>query len=76
MRLVRTSEGVQADPSGKMDGRGAYIHANQECLHKAMKGNLEKSLQVSISAKDRETLEKVGKKLAPLKEIVEELADA
>jgi len=69
LRLVRTSEGVFADPSGKMNGRGAYVHANQECLASALKGGLEQSLRVSISKDDRERLLEESKKLPAKKEI-------
>ena len=64
-RLVRTPEGVIADPSGKMNGRGAYIHGNQECLQKALKGHLEKALRVSITEEDRKRLADFGSDLAP-----------
>ena len=29
-----------------MNGRGAYIHASQECLKKALKGNLDKAKEL------------------------------
>lgn len=57
MRLVRTPKGVQPDASGKLDGRGAYVHANQDCLGRAMKGPLNGALQMVLSAADREGLE-------------------
>jgi hypothetical protein len=31
IRLVRTPEGVMVDPSGKMNGRGAYLHNQRSC---------------------------------------------
>ena len=65
LRLVRTPDGVFADPSGKMNGRGAYIHANQECLQKALKGHIEKALRTSFTEKDRERLTKFSAELAP-----------
>ena len=50
IRVVRTPEGaVNLDFSGKMNGRGAYICPNAECLKKAQKArSLERSLEVPI----------------------------
>ena len=50
IRVVRTPEGdVKLDFSGKMNGRGAYICPNPECLKKAQKAkSLERSLEVPI----------------------------
>jgi len=40
IRVVRTTEGaVEIDPSGRKNGRGAYI-CSAECLGKARKKNL------------------------------------
>ena len=50
IRVVRTTEGkVCLDFSGKLNGRGAYICPNPECLQKAQKSKaLERSLEVPI----------------------------
>ena len=50
IRVVRTTEGeVRLDFSGKLNGRGAYICPNPECLQKARKSKaLERSLEVPI----------------------------
>ena len=50
IRVVRTAEGdVQLDFSGKLNGRGAYICPNPECLQKARKSkSLDRSLEVPI----------------------------
>ena len=50
IRVVRTTEGnVQLDFSGKLNGRGAYICPNAECLKKARKSKaLDRSLEVTI----------------------------
>lgn len=38
LRIVRTPEGnIEADLTGKKNGRGAYICKNEECLNKAIK---------------------------------------
>ncbi len=51
IRVVRTPDGsVDLDPTGKKSGRGAYICADPECLHLAVKGKrLQKALQQEIS---------------------------
>ena len=50
IRVVRTPEGnVTLDFSGKMNGRGAYICPNPECLKKALRSKaLDRSLEVTI----------------------------
>ncbi|MBE5997617.1 MAG: YlxR family protein [Lachnospiraceae bacterium] len=49
LRVVRTEEGVIYDPSGKKNGRGAYVCANPECIAKAKKtGILGRSLKSEI----------------------------
>ena len=50
IRVVRTVDGnVCLDFSGKLNGRGAYICPDPECLKKAQKAkSLERSLEVPI----------------------------
>ena len=54
LRIVRTfdAEGkkfFQIDSSGKMDGRGAYLCKNVDCLKKAAKGKrFERSFKSSL----------------------------
>ena len=50
IRVVRTPEGaVNLDFGGKMNGRGAYICPNHECLKKVQKSKaLERSLEIPI----------------------------
>lgn len=50
IRVVRTTDGnVCLDFSGKLNGRGAYLCQNPECLQKAQKSKaLERSLEVPI----------------------------
>jgi len=58
VRLVRTKDGVEVDPSGKLPGRGAYLHPNQECWSTALEGNgLQKALRTKLSEDDRKALE-------------------
>lgn len=49
MRIVRTPEGrVRADPTGKMNGRGTYIHKTRECFDQVLKtpGKLQHALKM------------------------------
>ena len=50
IRVVRTPEGsVCLDFSGKMNGRGAYLCPDPECLKKALRAKaLDRSLEVTI----------------------------
>ena len=50
IRVVRSPEGnVSLDFGGKMNGRGAYICPDPECLKKAIRSKaLDRSLEVTI----------------------------
>ena len=50
IRVVRMTDGnVSLDFSGKLNGRGAYVCPDPECLKKAEKAkSLERSLEVAI----------------------------
>ena len=50
IRVVRSPEGnVSLDFGGKMNGRGAYICPDHECLKKAIRSKaLDRSLEVTI----------------------------
>ena len=50
IRVVRCTDGeVRLDFSGKLNGRGAYICPDSQCLKKAQKArSLERSLEVPI----------------------------
>ena len=50
IRVVRTPEGsVCLDFGGKMNGRGAYLCPNPDCLKKALRSKaLDRSLEVTI----------------------------
>ncbi len=57
MRLVRTEEGVVVDASGKLPGRGAYLHPYQSCWQAVLRGGrLEQALRTRISEENRQTL--------------------
>lgn len=56
IRLVRTSQGVQVDPTGKVAGRGAYLHNQRSCWERGLKGALAQALKTELTAEDRERL--------------------
>jgi len=57
IRLVRTTQGIVVDPTGKLAGRGAYLHDRRECWERGLKGALANALKVEFSAADRERME-------------------
>ena len=60
IRVVRSPEGnVSLDFGGKMNGRGAYICPQSECLKKAIRSKaLDRSLEVTIPQEVYDRLEK------------------
>ena len=56
IRLVRQPEGVQVDPTGKLPGRGAYLHIVRSCWEKGLKGPLAHALKVDLTPEDLERL--------------------
>ena len=60
IRIVRGTDGVvRLDFGGKMNGRGAYICPNPECLKKVQKSKaLDRSLEVTIPDEVYERLSK------------------
>jgi len=57
IRVVRTVDGVQIDPTGKLAGRGAYLHDKFECWERGLKGALAHALKVEINVDVRAKLE-------------------
>ncbi|HVU10759.1 MAG TPA: YlxR family protein [Phototrophicaceae bacterium] len=56
-RVVRTEQGLQIDPSGKLNGRGAYLCDRVSCWDTAVKTDLlAKALRMSLTEEDRERL--------------------
>ena len=56
LRLVRQPEGVQVDPTGKMAGRGAYLHNVRSCWEKGLKGPLAHALKVNLTPDNQDRL--------------------
>ena len=59
IRIVRTPTGqVIVDPTGKANGRGAYICRAADCLEKGVeKGRIARALKATLSAKELETIQ-------------------
>ncbi len=45
------------DSTGKLAGRGAYLHDRRECWELGLRGPLAHALKVELSADDRKHLE-------------------
>ncbi len=60
LRVVRTVDGTaMLDFSGKVNGRGAYVCPNAECLKKAQKSRaLERCLEIPIPQEVIDLMEK------------------
>jgi predicted RNA-binding protein YlxR (DUF448 family) len=58
VRVVRTPEGrAELDPTGKKNGRGAYVHESRSCWDEALKKDrLGRALKVDVPAADMEQL--------------------
>ncbi|MFH2102249.1 MAG: YlxR family protein [Chloroflexota bacterium] len=57
VRLVRQAEGVQIDPTGKLAGRGAYLHNQRSCWERAIKGALGHALKVTLTPEEIESFQ-------------------
>ena len=56
IRIVRGPDTVNVDPTGKMPGRGAYLHDRRSCWERGLKGALASALKTELSSSDRERL--------------------
>jgi predicted RNA-binding protein YlxR (DUF448 family) len=58
VRVVRTPEGrVELDPTGKKNGRGAYVHETRACWDEALKKQrIGRALKIAVPPDDAEAL--------------------
>lgn len=56
IRVVRSPQGVVVDPSGKLAGRGAYLHDRRSCWERGLQGALSGALKTEITAEERAVL--------------------
>lgn len=62
LRIIKTKDNeIKLDPTGKENGRGAYLHFNRNCFDQAVRSKgLERSFKMSIPA---DIYERLGKEL-------------
>jgi predicted RNA-binding protein YlxR (DUF448 family) len=54
IRVVKTPEdGVQLDETGKLHGRGAYLHEKRSCWASGLRGRLARALRTELTDEDR-----------------------
>jgi predicted RNA-binding protein YlxR (DUF448 family) len=56
IRIVRQEQGVFVDPTGKLAGRGAYLHNRRSCWEKGLKGPLSHALKITLTPDDSQRL--------------------
>lgn len=56
VRVVRTEGGLRVDPTGKIPGRGAYLHDRRVCWERGLKGPLAHALKIELTDQDRAVL--------------------
>jgi len=66
IRIVRHVSGVQVDPTGKLAGRGAYLHDDPFCWKEGLKGSLAQALKIELTVKERESLIAFAESLKPV----------
>ena len=57
IRIVRSPDGVQVDTTGKLAGRGAYLHDRRSCWERSLKGALAHALKTELTTEERERLQ-------------------
>jgi len=56
IRIVRSPQGVLIDPTGKLPGRGAYLHVQRSCWESGLNGALASALKIELTPEERELL--------------------
>ena len=56
IRIARSPQGVVIDPTGKIAGRGAYLHQQRSCWERGLKGAIASALKVELTLDERERL--------------------
>lgn len=67
LRVIKTKDNIiKFDPTGRENGRGAYLHFKAECFDKAVKSKgLERSFKMSIG---KEIYEKLNEELMAIEQ--------
>ena len=68
MRVVRTLEGkVEVDPTGKKNGRGAYLCRQRTCWELGLhRGAIDRALKQQVPADNRAALDAFAASLPPV----------
>ena len=56
IRIVKGTEGVQVDLTGKAHGRGAYLHDDRSCWERGIKGGLDHALKTRLTDQEKQVL--------------------
>ena len=56
IKLAASLEGIFVDPTGKMAGRGAYLHEQLSCWEIGMQNSLAGALKTDLTAADKNRL--------------------
>jgi predicted RNA-binding protein YlxR (DUF448 family) len=64
IRIVRSQQGIQVDPTGKLAGRGAYLHDRPECWEIGLNGALAHALKTEITDVELQRLTEFAKTLS------------
>ena len=76
VRVVRGASGVQVDPTGKLSGRGAYLHPLRGCWEKVLETRgLQRALRTALTAEEMDRLREFAQTL-PVTEADDLVADA
>ena len=53
VRIVRGANGVEVDPTGKLSGRGAYLHRDRACWENALAARaIQRALRTALSPEE------------------------
>jgi uncharacterized protein len=56
IRIVRRPEGIEIDRTGKLSGRGAYLHNRRSCWERGLRGSLARALKTELTESDQARL--------------------
>lgn len=63
IRIVRSQQGIQVDLTGKLAGRGAYLHDRPDCWEVGLAGALAHALKTEIMVDEMDRLSAFAKTL-------------
>lgn len=73
VRIVRVGSEVKIDLTGKLAGRGAYLHPVRSCWHQALNNRLlQRSLRTGIRSEDIDALQEYAESLPDIDPLEED----